>query len=65
LLKNRVVEGDARVYVKGLDNESINIELWIPVATKNFLKERSSIVSSVKDLCHRENMELKKIELQS
>jgi len=65
LLKNRVVEGDARVYVNGLDNESINIELWIPVATKNFLKERSSIVSSVKDLCQRENIELKKIELQS
>ena len=64
-LKNRVVEGETRVYVKGLDEESMNIELWIPVATQNFLKERSLIVNSVKELCQREGINLKKIELQS
>jgi small conductance mechanosensitive channel len=65
LLKDKVVEGETRVYVKGLDKESTNIELWIPVATKNFLKERSMIVSSVKELCQKENINLTKVELQS
>ena len=64
-LKNRVVEGETRVYVKGLDEKSMHIELWIPVATQNFLKERSLIVNSVKELCQRKGINLKQIELQS
>lgn len=59
------VEGEPRVYVKGVDQNSTNIELWVPVATSNFLRERSSIVRDIKALCEKENIQLKRIELQS
>ncbi len=56
---------EMRLYVKGFDNESITVELWVQVTTQNFLKERSLIVHSIQELCERESIPLKKIELQS
>lgn len=56
---------EMRLYVKGFDNESMNVELWVQVTTQNFLKERSLIVHSIQELCERESIPLKKIELQS
>jgi len=56
---------EMRLYVKGFDQESTTIELWVQVTTQNFLKERSLIVRNIQDFCERENISLKKIELQS
>lgn len=64
MLKKGLAEGETRVYVKGLDTESTNIELWVQVATQNFLKERSSILHSIKEICEKEDIRLRKIELQ-
>jgi small-conductance mechanosensitive channel len=55
---------DRRLYVKGLDGDSITVELWVNVATKNFLKERSQIVHNIQEICQRGNIPLKRIELQ-
>jgi len=56
---------EMRLYVKGFDNESITVELWVQVTTQNFLKERSLIVHNIQELCERESIPLKRIELQS
>jgi hypothetical protein len=58
-------KSEMRLYVKGFDQESTTIELWVQVTTQNFLKERSLIVHNIQDFCERENISLKKIELQS
>ncbi len=65
IVVNGVAEGETRLYFKGFDQESTIIELWIQVTTQNFLKERSLIVHSIKELCEKENIQLKKIELQT
>ncbi len=57
--------GETRLYVKGFYEDSTIMELWVQVATQHFLKERSQIVRSVKEICERENISLKKIELQN
>lgn len=68
-LSQALVEGggedEIRIYVKGFDRETITLELWVQVATQNFLKERSQIVHSIKEICERENILLRRIELQS
>jgi len=56
---------ETRLYVKGLDQNSTTVELWVQVSTHSFLKERSLIVHSIKDICEREAISLKRIELQS
>lgn len=56
---------DIRLYVKGLDQDSMTVELWAQVATQNFLKERSLIVHSIMEMCHREEIPIKKVELQT
>jgi small-conductance mechanosensitive channel len=58
-------KSERRIYVKGFDQESTTIEFWVQVTTQNFLKERSLIVHNMQDFCERENISLKKIELQS
>jgi len=65
MLGNGVAMGETRLYVKGFDQDSTSVELWVQVATQNFLKERSLIVQSIKGICRREKIQLKKIELQS
>ncbi len=65
MLRNGVSEGETRLYMKGFDQDSTSVELWVQVATRNFLKERSSIVQRIEDLCEKEKVQLKKIELQS
>ncbi len=60
-----VAKGETRLYVKGFDQDSTSVELWVQVATQNFLKERSLIVQNIKEICERESLELKKIELQN
>ncbi len=65
MLANGEAMHEVRLYVKGLDQDSTNMELWVHVATQSFLKERSLIVQSIKKLCEKENIPLKKIELQS
>jgi len=65
LLGSGDAASDIRLYVKGLDQDSMTIELWAQVATQNFLKERSLIVHSIKELCQRENIPVMKVELQS
>ncbi len=65
MLRNGVSEGETRLYMKGFDQDSASVELWVQVATRNFLKERSSIVQRIEDLCEKEKVQLKKIELQS
>ena len=64
MLGNGESKGEIRLYMKGYDQDSINLELWVQVETQNFLKERSQIVQSLKDICEREGLELRKIELQ-
>ena len=64
MLGNDESMGEIRLYVKGLDRDSMTVELWAQVATQNFLKERSLIVHSIKEICQRENIQLEKIELQ-
>lgn len=56
---------EMRLYVKGFDNESMTVELWLQVTTQNFLKERSLIVHSIQGMCERESIPLKRIELQN
>ena len=58
-------DDEIRLYVRGFDEDSITLELWVQVATQNFLKERSQIVHTIKELCDRESILLKKIELQT
>ena len=65
MLRNGISEGETRLYMKGFDQDSTSVELWVQVATRNFLKERSSIVQRIEDLCEKEKVQLKKIELQS
>jgi small-conductance mechanosensitive channel len=65
LFKEQDGEDEIRIYMKGLNQETITVELWVQVATQNFLKERSQIVHTIKDLCDRENILLKGIDLQS
>ncbi len=65
MLGNGVAMGEIRLYVKGVDQDSINVELWVQVATRNFLRERSLIVQTIKRIGQRGKIELKKIELQS
>ena len=65
ILTNGQAMGEVRLYVKGLDQDSVNTELWVQVDTQSFLKERSLIVQSIKKICEKENIPLKKIELQS
>ena len=65
ILTNGQAMGEVRLYVKGLDQDSVNMELWVQVDTQSFLKERSLIVQSIKKICEKENIPLKKIELQS
>lgn len=65
MLGKGVAEGEPRVYVKGFDQDSTIIELWIPVATHSFLRERSFIVHSIQELCEKENIQLNKIDLRS
>jgi small-conductance mechanosensitive channel len=65
MLRNGVAMVDTRVYVKGFDQDSASVELWVQVATQNFLKERSLIVQSIEEICQREKIQLKKIEIQS
>jgi hypothetical protein len=60
-----VTAGETRLYVKGFDQESTSVELWVQVTAHNFLRERSSIVHSIKELCEKESIPLKKIELQN
>ncbi len=55
---------DRRLHVKGFDNESTAIELWVQVSAQNFLRERSLIVHNLQAFCERVNVPLKKIELQ-
>jgi len=55
---------DIRVYVRGFDEESTIVELWVHVATESFLKERSQIVSTIRE-AFRKEVGLKKIEFQS
>lgn len=57
--------GDTRFYVKGFDDECTTVELWVHVATGSFLKERSQIVSTIQEAFRKEQIGLKKIELQS
>lgn len=57
--------GEIRLYVKGFDQDSTIAELWVQVSTQSFLKERSLIVNTVKEICERESIPLKRIELQS
>jgi len=64
ILTNGQAMGEVRLYVKGLDQDSVNMELWVQVDTQSFLKERSFIVQSIKKICEKENIPLKKIELQ-
>ncbi len=64
MLRNEVANGETRLYVKGFDQDSTSIELWVQVATRNFLRERSLIVHRIKDLCEAEKIPLNKIELQ-
>ncbi len=56
---------DVRVYVRGFDEDSTSVELWVQVATQNFLKERSQIVQRIEELCKQQNIPIRKIELQS
>jgi small-conductance mechanosensitive channel len=65
MLRNGVSEGETRLYMKGFDQDSTSVELWVQVATRNFLKERSLIVQRIANLCEKEKVQLKKIELQS
>jgi small conductance mechanosensitive channel len=65
MLDSGEAQGEMRLYVKGLDQDSIAIELWVPVATQNFLKERSLIVHSIKEICEHEGIVVRKIELQT
>ena len=53
------------LYVKGFNNDSTNIELWVQVTTQDFLKDRSLIVHNIQEFCERENIPLKKIEFQT
>lgn len=64
-LGNGESKEEIRLYVKGANQDSTTIELWVQVATQSFLKERSLIVHSIQEICQRENIPLKKIELQS
>jgi small-conductance mechanosensitive channel len=57
--------GEIRLYLKGLDQDATYMELWVQVGTHNFLKERSQIVHTIKEICEKENIALKKVELQS
>jgi len=65
VLDNGDGDDEIRLYVRGFDEDSITLELWVQVATQNFLKERSQIVHTIKELCDRESILLKKIELQT
>ena len=65
LLNNGEGDGDIRLYVRGFEEDSIALELWVQVTTQNFLKERSEIVHKIKRLCDQEGILLKRIELQS
>lgn len=65
VLGNALAQGETRVYVKGFDQDSTSVELWVQVATQNFLKERSLIIQSIKETCQREGIQLKRIELES
>jgi len=56
---------EIRLYIRGFDINSITLELWVQVATDNFLRERSQIVHKIKELCDKENIVLLKIELQT
>jgi hypothetical protein len=64
-VSNSEEKSERRLYVKGFDNESTTIELWVQVTTQNFLKERSLIVHNIQEFCERGNIPLKRIELQS
>jgi small-conductance mechanosensitive channel len=64
-VSNSEEKSERRLYVKGFDNGSTTIELWVQVTTQNFLKERSLIVHNIQEFCERENIPLKRIELQS
>jgi small conductance mechanosensitive channel len=57
--------GARRTYVKAFDNGLTILELWVQVTTQNFLKERSLIVHGIQELCEREGIPLRKIELQN
>ena len=65
MLDRGEAQSEIRLYVKGLDEDSIAVELWVPVATQNFLKERSLIVHSIKEICEHEGIVIRKIELQT
>jgi len=58
-------KSERRLYVKGFDNDSTAIELWVQITTQDFLKDRSLIVHNIQEFCERENIPLKKIELQT
>jgi small-conductance mechanosensitive channel len=64
MLGNGESMGEIRLYMKGLDRDSMTVELWAQVATHNFLKERSLIVRRIIEICQRENIQLEKIGLQ-
>jgi small-conductance mechanosensitive channel len=55
---------ETKLYVKGFNRDSLEVELWVNVATQNFLKERSQIVHYIQEICRRGNISLQKIELQ-
>jgi len=65
VLNNGEGDSDIRLYVKGFDEDSITLDLWVQVATQNFLKERSQLVHTIKKLCDQESILLKRIELQT
>ncbi len=58
-------KSERRLYVKGLDDDTTNLELWVQVTTQDFLKDRSLIVHNIQEFCERENIPLRKIELQT
>jgi len=58
-------ENEVRLYVKGYNQDATTMELWVQVATHSFLKERSQIIHTIQEICKKEKIALKRIELQT
>jgi small conductance mechanosensitive channel len=41
----------SRVYIRSIDKDTVNAELWIKVSTSKYLSERDSVVQAVSKIC--------------
>jgi small-conductance mechanosensitive channel len=41
----------SRVYIRSIDRDTVNVELWIKVSTSRYLSERDSVVQTVSKIC--------------